>query len=315
LKLKLNLNQLLIFFYVAKEKNMTSAASELCLTEPAVSYHIKALEEACRMKLIDTHRKRVTLTSNGEILYQHCKQLYNQAMATQRFVDLTSGDSIKVGVSPGLISLNTSIVHMMSGRVGPSFKVHLDIHGRDALITDVIDSKLDLAIVADLDYPNDELGSVRLSDGEKLAFYASPDHPVFKKKQIEWQDLCHFTLILGNASYFITQKIVDKLIKEGIRTPLQINMTPDNVEMCKKLARDGEGISVALSENIEDEIKAGSLKILSLPEDFYMKIDAVFKKSFSTSPLIQQFIDCAKTVLHNRDNRVSKTTTKSNIIS
>jgi LysR family transcriptional regulator, transcriptional activator of the cysJI operon len=309
-ELKLNVNQLLIFFCVAKEKNMTSAAHELCLTEPTISYHIKSLEEACRMKLMDTHKKRITLTSNGEVLYHHCKQLYNQAMVVQRFVDLTYDAGINVGVSPGLISFITSTVHMMSSRIGSSFKVQLDIRVRDALIKDVIDSKLDIAIVADLDCPNDELSRVRISDGEKLIFYASPDHPVFQKKQIEWQDICHFTLILGNASYFVKKMIVDKLIKEGIYTPLKINMTPNNVECCKKLARDKEGISIAFIEDIEDEIKSGSLKIVPLPEDFQITIDAVFNKGFNTSPLIQQFIDCAKTVLHNRDNRVSNTTIK-----
>src|SRR3990170_1024405 len=99
-ELKLNVNQLLIYYCVAKEKNMTSAANELSLTEPTINYHIKSLEEACRMKLINTRKKRVTLTSNGEVLYDYCKQIYNQAMATQRFVDLTSKDSINVGVSP-----------------------------------------------------------------------------------------------------------------------------------------------------------------------------------------------------------------------
>ena len=256
------------------------------------------------MKLIDTRKKRVTLTSNGEVLYDYCKQIYNQAMATQRFVDLTSKDSINVGVSPGFIFVITSIIHMMSSRMGPSFKVQLDFSGRDALIKDVIDSKLDLAIVPDLDSPNDELSHVRLSEGEKLIFFASPNHPVFQKTQIEWQDICHFTLIMGNDADFIRQKIIDKLIKEGIHTPLKIYMTPNNLEVCKKLARDGEGIGTALIEDIEDEIKAGSLKILSLPEDFHITVDAVFNKSFITSPLIRQFIDCAKTEFHNRDNRV-----------
>jgi hypothetical protein len=137
-----------------------------------------------------------------------------------------------------------------------------------------------LAIVTELDFQNDELSCVRLSDGKKLIFYASPDYPVFHKKQIEWQDICQFTLISGDATY-VQQKIIDKLLKEGINTPLKINMT-----------------------SIEDEVKAGSLKIISLPDDLYIKIDAIFNKSFTKSPLIQQFINCAKTILHNREKIV-----------
>jgi DNA-binding transcriptional LysR family regulator len=314
LELNLNLNQLLIYYCVAKEKNMTSAASQLCLTEPTISYHIKSLEENCRIKLMDTHKKRVTLTSNGEALFHYCKQIYNQAMATQRFVNLIAKDSINVGVSPGFISLITSIIHMMSGRIGPSFKVQLDFGGRDALIKDVIDSKLDLAIVPVVDSLKDELSHVRISDREKLIFFGSPKHPIFQKKQVEWQDICRFTLILGDEANFIKQKIIDKLATEEIHTPLQINMTPNNLECCKQLVRDGEGIGIALIENIKNEIQAGSLKILSMPEDFHIKIDAVFNKSSFASPIIRQFIDCANIVLHNGNSDLSRKYNKSDNI-
>jgi DNA-binding transcriptional LysR family regulator len=214
-------------------------------------------------------------------------------------------------VGPGFIFIITSIIHLISSEIGPSFKVQLDFGERDALIKDVIDSKLDLAIVPDLDSPNDKLSHVRLSDRINLIFYASPNHPVFQKKQIEWQDICHFTLILDSAAaYFIKQKIIDKLTKEGIHTP---NMITNNLEVCKKLVLDGEGIGIVFIEDIEDEIKAGSLNILSLLEDFRITVDAVFNKNFNTSPLILKFIDCAKIEFHNRDKRVSKTITKLNI--
>ena len=51
--------------------------------------------EAHRIK-----RKKLTLTANGEVLYHYCSQIYNQAMAAQRFVDLMTSDSITVGVKP-----------------------------------------------------------------------------------------------------------------------------------------------------------------------------------------------------------------------
>jgi DNA-binding transcriptional LysR family regulator len=293
--LKLSLYQLLVFFHVANEKSMTLAAESLCLTQPTVSIHIKSLEESTHMKLIEIKRKKLRLTANGEVLYHYCMQIHNHAMAAQRFVDLMTRDSIKVGVSPIFVSAIARTVHAMSRRIGPSFKVQLIFGPATSLIKDVIDSRLDIAIVPSVDSEKDDLNHVHLSNGERLFFFASPDNPAFQKMQIGWQDFCHFKFVMGHDAYLIKKMIVDKLAVEGIHTPPQINLTANNLECCKKLVKDGESISFSLIEDINDEIKAGSLKTLLLPEDFRIKIDAVFNKVFVTSPLIQQFIDCAKT--------------------
>ena len=46
--MQINLNHLRIFYYAAKEKNLTKAAEALFVTQPAVTMQIKALEQAFR---------------------------------------------------------------------------------------------------------------------------------------------------------------------------------------------------------------------------------------------------------------------------
>jgi DNA-binding transcriptional LysR family regulator len=112
--------------------------------------------------------------------------------------------------------------------------------------------------------------------------------------QIEWPDFARLEFVMGHDADLIKKMIVDKLADEGIHTPPLINLTANNLECCKKLVQEGESISFALMEDIHDEIQAGSLKTLVLPEDFHIKIDAVFTREFNASPLIQQFIECAR---------------------
>jgi len=73
------------FLKVAQHKNYTKAAAELNLTQPAVSQHIKKLEEYYGCSLIDIKGKSVKLTAQGEALYNYAnfqianeKQLINQ---------------------------------------------------------------------------------------------------------------------------------------------------------------------------------------------------------------------------------------------
>jgi DNA-binding transcriptional LysR family regulator len=293
--LRLNLYQLVVFYHVASEKSMTSAAEKLCLTQPAISLHIKSLEESVRMKLIEINRKKLSLTSNGEVLYHFCAQIYNQAMAAQRFVDLMTTNNLNVGVSPIFVSAIARTVQVLSNKVGSSSKVQLHFDGTAALIKGVIDSRLDLAVVPLFDTLTDDLNHVRLSEGKDLFFYASPTHPIFQKKQVEWQDFSNLTIVMGYDSPFLKKMILDKLVGEGIQILPRFNLAANNLECCKKMIQGGEGIGFALIEDISNEIKTGSIKTFALPEYFRIRIDAVFNKNFITSPLIRQFIECAKT--------------------
>lgn len=78
------------FLKVVKYKNYTKAAAELNITQPAVTQHIKKLEEHYGCRLIDIIGKSVTLTAQGEALYNYAnfqianeKQLINQIKKVQ----------------------------------------------------------------------------------------------------------------------------------------------------------------------------------------------------------------------------------------
>lgn len=63
--------KILTFLKVAQFKNYTRAAAELNLTQPAVSQHIKKLEEYYDCNLIKIDGKSVELTEQGKLLYNY----------------------------------------------------------------------------------------------------------------------------------------------------------------------------------------------------------------------------------------------------
>lgn len=78
-------NKMFTFLEVVKHKNYTKAAAKLNLTQPAVTQHIKKLEEYYNCRLIEINGKSVKLTAQGESLYIYAnfqianeKQLINQ---------------------------------------------------------------------------------------------------------------------------------------------------------------------------------------------------------------------------------------------
>lgn len=67
-----------IFHYAAETSNLTKAAQALHMTQPSVSYAIKQLEEALGVSLFDRLSKGVRLTQEGQALYRHVRQAFEE---------------------------------------------------------------------------------------------------------------------------------------------------------------------------------------------------------------------------------------------
>ena len=63
------------FLEVARLKNFTKAADILCITQPAVSQHIKSLEDFYGVKLLKKTGREMQLTEEGRILYHNVLKL------------------------------------------------------------------------------------------------------------------------------------------------------------------------------------------------------------------------------------------------
>ncbi|MEG0930996.1 LysR family transcriptional regulator, partial [Algoriella sp.] len=68
--------RLKVFDTVARRLNFTKAANELNITQPAVTKHVKEIENYLNIKLFDRNGTKIKLTKAGEILLQYTDQLF-----------------------------------------------------------------------------------------------------------------------------------------------------------------------------------------------------------------------------------------------
>ena len=70
--------RLKVFYTVAKALNFNRAAQQLNISQPAVTRHIKELEELYKTTFFDRSRRKIALTIAGEILLQHTHLIFEQ---------------------------------------------------------------------------------------------------------------------------------------------------------------------------------------------------------------------------------------------
>lgn len=100
-----NLNYYKIFYEVAKSGNISKAADALYISQPAVSKSINKLEQSLSHTLFVRSKKGVTLTEEGQTLFQHLSSAFesieNAEKALKRIGQLGLGQ-LRIGVSTSL---------------------------------------------------------------------------------------------------------------------------------------------------------------------------------------------------------------------
>jgi DNA-binding transcriptional LysR family regulator len=145
----MNFKQLEAFLRVAELQSFTRAARQLYMSQPAVSFQIKALEDDLRVPLFQRGDKQIIMTEAGRLLYPEAKQ-----MVRQYHMIRASLDDLR-GLKTGHLLLGASTIpgeYLMPVLVGefrqkyPGMDVNLRVGGSGDIIRLVRDREIDLGI-------------------------------------------------------------------------------------------------------------------------------------------------------------------------
>jgi DNA-binding transcriptional LysR family regulator len=287
----LNPNDLVIFYAVAREKSLSSAAEKLFLTQPAITYHIQSLEQYTGVKLIDSKKRQIVLTQHGKELLKYAGAIYNQLMAAERFVQFIKESHIRVGIASAYDVFMRPLLNSMFEAKNPEIKLTVKSGDSFEMVRDVQDSVLDLAIVPHFDYTDEKLNHIQVSNPEKIVVFAS-SHQTVPKEPLDWNDLNNFHIVLGTEMSVIRKIIFNKFKEKGLPEPT-LAAEVGSVIWCKSLVENGKGISFTLEKDIQKEVLEGRLKIIPLKDYAYITAEAVTREEM-LNPIIEGFIEMVK---------------------
>lgn len=126
--------QLRSFVTVAREKHLTRAAEKINVSQPAVSAHIKALEEELGLSLFKRTAKGMELTAAGTPLYEKAKKILQQTdeftQLGEALVNQPSG-TVRIGLNRDAEFLRIRSLYQMvsSNYPGLEMLLHQSISG------------------------------------------------------------------------------------------------------------------------------------------------------------------------------------------
>ncbi len=296
--LKLDIQNLIVFYFVATEESLTSAAEKLCLSQPTVTYHIRALETNIGVKILDVKRQKITMTRAGIGLLKYAEEVYQQMVGAEKFLENLKENNLRVGICSTFSSTIASAASIFED-LYPNVKLIVKNATSFEIAEDVSNLQVDLGIVVSMDYQYPKLKPIMLSKREKLVLVASPSSPIFQKGRLDFIDICGYPLISGPETSATRRIILNKLRVRGCNVPVPIVVEVNSPEWGRSLVESGKGMGLYHRKSVANEISGGKLKVLPLPGDLYVGADVLIRTDAPEHAMTEQFITLVKKEFEN----------------
>jgi LysR family nitrogen assimilation transcriptional regulator len=149
----MNLRQLRYFVKIVEVGNMTRAASELHVAQPALGMQIRQLEENLGVALLVRHSRGVDPTSAGAVLHRHALAILGLVEESRRAVIAAAGhesESVRLGLTPALMLVLGAEIAVMARDRLPHVFLSLSEAMSHVLAETLLRGDLDMALGYDL---------------------------------------------------------------------------------------------------------------------------------------------------------------------
>jgi DNA-binding transcriptional LysR family regulator len=257
-----NINDLLVFLAVAREKSFTRAAAKLGVSQSALSHTIRTLEARVGVRLLTRTTRSVSTTEAGEGLLQvvapRIDEIETKLESLSEFRDKASGI---VRITATEHPLDT-VVWPKLRKILPNYPdLRIEVTA-DYRLANIVDERYDIGVRYGDQVAKDMI-AVRISDDIPTAMVASPDYLKSRKSPKTPQELLEhncITLRLATAQNLYAWELKKGKHETQARVSGQItcNTQPQMVQA----ALDGFGIAFVAEDVVLEHLQSGRLQRL-----------------------------------------------------
>jgi DNA-binding transcriptional LysR family regulator len=234
--------RLQVFHAVAKQLSFTKAADILFMTQPAVTFQIKQLEEHFNTRLFDRGHGKITLTPAGELVLAYAEKILG--LSTE--MDVRLGEMTGEITGSLLVGASTTIAEFMLPRIigefkslHPKVRPHLAVANSETIDARVAEHTLDIGFIESPSHlPN---LNTEVCCEDELVMVCSPKFPLAKVKEITPTILTQYPFV-SRESGSGTREFIDAYLERA-------DVSPDNLNVVMEM-----GSPVALCGVVETGI-------------------------------------------------------------
>ncbi len=292
-----------IFYTVAKTGNISKAAKELYISQPAISKSIQKLEESMNCELFRRSSRGVSLTEEGELLYSHVKVAFETlALGEDRLrnsIELGVGH-LKIGVSSTLCKYMLLPYLKEFIKLYPHINISITCQSTNDTLKLLEENKIDVGLIGKPE-------SLKNIDFYYLAeikdiFVATKDYlRNLKARGVKEDRILQSSTIMLLDKNNMTRQYIDDYLQEN-HIVVQDSIDISSMDLLIEFAKISVGVACVIREFVKKELADGSL--IEIPLGFPIhkrEVGFAYKKSVKPSKSLELFVDFYKSheLLHS----------------
>jgi len=288
--------RLQVFHTVARLLSFTKAAESLHMTQPAVTFQVRQLEEYFNTRLFDRTHNRISLTEAGERVYLYADKIFELYAQMENAVREMTGEvsgSLTIGAS------TTIAEYMLPALLGdfrakyPDVSIHLKVSNTDGIVSMVENNTIDLGVVeAPVSNKNLVVDECRR---DQLVAIVPPGHPKAKAKVLKLDELMDYPYICreeGSGTRDVIAEYIQKTCPD--HAGLNVVMELGSPEAVKGAVEAGMGISVVSRATIQKELKLATLVAIELDPPLERPFSFVHQKQKFRLRVMEELLEFAR---------------------
>lgn len=285
--------RLQVFYTVAKQLSFTKAAELLFMTQPAVTFQVKQLEEHFNTRLFERSHGKISLTPAGELALDYAERILNlTAEMEARIAELTGQVS-----GPLLIGASTTIAEYMLPRLLGEFKqkhpetqARLTVANSETIERKVADHTLDIGLIEAPSHHPNLITQVCCED--ELVMICAPNSDLAKQSSVTPEQVASHPYISREAGSGTRECIDEYFRSNGVNLDeLNLVMELGSREAIKGAVAAGLGVAIVSSTTVAKEVRLGELVAIPLNPPLRRQLSLVYPQEKFRSKLLQSFLE------------------------
>ena len=289
--------RLQVFYTVAKQLSFTKAAEQLFMTQPAVTFQVKQLEEHFNTRLFERHHGKIVLTSVGRLVMDYAERI----LALTDEMDRRVADLTGATAGPLLLGASTTIAEFILPQILGEFKArhpevqaHMSVANSETIVNRVADQTIDLGLIESPSYLPTLENQVCCDD--ELVMICGPGHPLAQRTTVRASDIAAVPMVRREPGSG-TREFTDNYLQQSGVAPDDLNVIMElgSPEAMKGVVQSGIAIAIVSRATIVKELKLGTLVAIPLAPRLIRTLSIVYPKEKLRSRLLTAFVDFAMT--------------------
>jgi DNA-binding transcriptional LysR family regulator len=303
----MELRQLQTFLAVVDGGSVGAAARALGVSQPSVTKTIRLFEVSLGAPLFDRSVAGSKPTHVAVLLEAHARAIVNAAeRARSEIAELATGRLGRLTVASGPTFGETLFPAVLSRFHAdhPLVEVSISTEPFAKVLAMVLAGEVDFAFTTlDQRSLDDALVREVLVPNERVIVAAGPAHPLAARRRVSPQDAWAHPWVLSRHRGTFRAILAERFARAGLPLP-SAALDCASVEIQRGILRQGRHLGAIAATAVRDELAAGTLREIRVPElGWTFSAGVFYRKAAPLSPIMRHFVETARDVCREMKQR------------